>query len=95
MNSDDEMVLWGTIRGWAKKLGISEEILKERCKGLPTHPCTIREPNNPEATIISESYAEPDVMEVCADLLRPMMVDTEDLVAGEILKEISKEKEGP
>ena len=95
MNSDDEMVLWGTIRGWAKKLGISEELLKERCKGLPTHPCTIREPNNPEAMIIGESYAEADVMEVCADLLRPMMVDTEDLVAGEILKEISKEKEGP
>jgi hypothetical protein len=95
MSDDNEMVLWGTIHGWSKKLAIAEDVLRERCKGLPTQPSRIWKPNDPKSEIVPAAYAEPDVLEACADLLRPQMVDTDGLVAKEIHKQIVEEGEGP
>lgn len=93
MSGDNDMVLWGTIRGWSKKLGIAEEVLRERCKDLPTQPCRV--PNDPGATPLANAYAEPDVMEVCADLLKPPTVDTDGVTGKEIRNQIREEDEGP
>jgi hypothetical protein len=93
MNNDDEMVLWGTIRGWSKKLAIAEDVLRERCKGLPTQPCRAKVPIEPSSE--TNAYAEPDVLEACADLLRPQMVDTDGLLGKDIRKQIMEEGEGP
>jgi hypothetical protein len=95
MSNDDEMVLWGTIHGWSKKLAIAEDVLRERCKGLATQPYRIRKPNDSTSEIVPDAYAEPDVLEACADLLRPQMVDTDGLVAKDIRKQIMEEGEGP
>ena len=95
MSDDNEMVLWGTIHGWSKKLGIAEGVLRERCKGLESQPCKAKDPNDPALELVADAYAEPDVLEACADLLRPQMVDTDGLVAKDIRKEIKREGEGP
>jgi hypothetical protein len=95
MNNDDEMVLWGTIHGWSKKLAIAEDVLRERCKGLPTQPCRVKDPNDPTSEIVTVAYAEPGVLEACADLWRPQMVDTEGLLGNDIRKQIKEEAEGP
>jgi hypothetical protein len=94
MNDDNDMVLWGTIHGWSKKLGIAEDVLRERFKGLPSQPCRATNRNDGASEVVPNAYAEPDVMEACADLLRPQMVDT-SLDAKEIRKEIRREHEGP
>jgi hypothetical protein len=83
---DEDMVLWGTIRGWSKKLGLAEEVLRERFNNLRSQP------TNDPAT---RAYAEPDVLEACADLLRPQMVDTSALEGKEIRKQLQEEREGP
>jgi hypothetical protein len=67
--SDEELVLWGTIHGWSQKLGIPEDVLKERCKDLPMQLCRAKDPADPEYEIVTEAYAEPDVLQACADLL--------------------------
>jgi hypothetical protein len=61
--------------------------LRERCKDLPTQPCRAKNPN-PASEIVADAYAEPDVLEACADLLRPQMVDTDGMVAKDIHKQI-------
>ena len=84
--SDNDMVLWGTIHGWSKKLGIAENVLRDRFKDLrsqPTKDPTIR------------AYPEPDVLEACADLMRPQMVDSDGLVAKDIREDIKEEHTGP
>ena len=94
MNNADEMVLWGTIHGWSKKLAIGEDVLRERCKGLPTQPCRVKHSNDP-TEIATAAYAEPDVLEACADLLRPQMVDTDGLMGNDIRNQIKTEADGP
>ena len=94
MNNDAELVLWGTIHGWSKKLAIAEDVLRDRCKGLPTQPCRVNDPNDP-SEIVTVAYAEADVLEACADLLRPQMVDTDGLLGNDIRKQIKTEAEGP
>ena len=84
--SDDDMVLWGTIYGWAKRLGIAEDVLRERFKDL-------RSQATKEPTI--RAYPQPDVLEACSDLLRPQMVDSDGLVAKGIRNDINEEHEGP
>ena len=95
MSDANEMVLWGTIHGWSKKLVIPEDVLKERFKDLPRQPCRAKDSNDPVAEIVADAYAEPDVLQACADLLRPQMVDSDGLVAKDIRKQIQEESEGP
>ena len=95
MSDDNEMVLWGTIRAWSNKLAIPEDVLKERFKNLPSQPCRARRPNDPTGKIMADAFAEPDVLEACADLLRPGIVDTDGRLANEIREEIKDEGDGP
>lgn len=67
--SDDEMVLWGSIGGWSEQLGITEEILRERLKSLPSRDRLAADPKNPRFKVLTQSYAEPDVREAVADLV--------------------------
>ena len=85
MSDDDEMVLWGTIHGWSKKLGIAEDVVRDRCKELRSQPTK-------DPTV--KAYAEPEVLEACVDLLRPQMVDT-NVECKDIRKEMKEEHEGP
>lgn len=62
-------MLWGTIRGWSRKLGIPEEVLMERFQGLPTQLCRTRDPDDPECEVVADAYAEPDVREALTDLV--------------------------
>jgi len=67
--SEGDTVRYATIRGWARKLGIPEDVLKQRCRGLPRLDCSLVDPKHPDFHVMGQSYAEPDVRTACADLL--------------------------
>jgi diphthamide synthase (EF-2-diphthine--ammonia ligase) len=60
----DEQDKWGFIEVWSKELGIPEDVLRERCKGLPT---TLARTVGGQ---VESAYREEDVRRVCADLLK-------------------------
>ena len=65
----DDLELWGTIRGWSEQLGIPEDVLRERFKGLPTKPCLAKDPTDPERQVVTDAYPQPEVLEAVKDLL--------------------------
>lgn len=68
----DEPVLFGTIHGWSEKLGIPVDVLRERLKDCEHQLCRATDPDDPELEMVTEAYAEDDVLRVCADLLKTM-----------------------
>lgn len=65
----DGKELWGTLWGWSEKLGIPEDVLRERFKDLPTEDCVADDRENPGHQIVTVAYPETEVLEAVKDLL--------------------------
>jgi len=63
------IVLWGTLKGWSEKLGVPQDVLKEKLKGLTTKPCRTKVGDE---EVVADAYREDDVMRVCAEWVKEL-----------------------